>query len=135
MKSNKELAEEFDTKKDTGHELDGFELVTATVAKNPRHVVSTRLASAELREIEDAAEAIGENVSEFIRSAALERARTRRQANLESFVSAMSGAFQELAGLYNVAGSPYGPTTAGMHRWLEEIAPQRPRRTSARKAR
>jgi uncharacterized protein (DUF1778 family) len=64
-----------DTLKDSGREMDGLVRVSAKVSKNPRAVVSVRMSPDELSEISKGAGAIDENVSEFIREAALRRAR------------------------------------------------------------
>src|SRR5690606_5498853 len=71
-------AEEMDALKDSGHELDGLTRVTARVSRNPRDVVSVRMGAEELSEIVAAAGAVEQNVSEFIRKAALRRAREVR---------------------------------------------------------
>ena len=68
-------AEEMDALKDTGRELDGLVRVNARVSKNPRDVVSVRMSPDELGEIAAAAAAIDQNVSEFIREAALKQAK------------------------------------------------------------
>jgi uncharacterized protein (DUF1778 family) len=67
--------EAWDSLKDSGHELDGLVEVKAKISKNPRDVISLRVAREELREIEGGAAAANENVSQFIRDAALARAR------------------------------------------------------------
>lgn len=71
----KALAEELDKRKDSGHELDGFRLVGRLSPRQPRAVVSVRLGASELQEITGAAQVYGQNVSEFIREAALREAR------------------------------------------------------------
>lgn len=48
------------------------------VAKKLRQVYSLRIAAEELDEIAEAAEAAGQNVSEFVRGAALAQARSRK---------------------------------------------------------
>ena len=68
-------AEEMDALKDTGRELEGLVRVNARVSKNPRDVVSVRMSPDELSEIAAAAGAIEQNVSEFIREAAMKQAR------------------------------------------------------------
>jgi len=68
-------AEEMDALKDSGREMDGLVRVDAIVSKNPRAVVSVRMSPDELGEIAASAGAIDQNVSEFIREAALSRAR------------------------------------------------------------
>ena len=70
----RKAAEEMDALKDTGREFEGLVRVNAKVAKNPRAVVSVRMSPEELKEITTAAGAIDQNVSEFIREAALRRA-------------------------------------------------------------
>jgi len=72
--SERELREHLDSLKDTGHELDGFERVEGRSGRKPRAVLSLRIGSEELTEIEQAAAALDINVSEFIRGAALMRA-------------------------------------------------------------
>lgn len=67
-------AAEMDALRHTGQELDGLVRVNARVAKNPRAVVSVRMSPEELSEIVSAAGAIDQNVSEFIREAALKQA-------------------------------------------------------------
>jgi uncharacterized protein (DUF1778 family) len=64
-----------DALKDSGREMDGLVRVNAKVSKNPRAVVSVRMSPEELSEISKGAGAIDESVSEFIREAALRRAR------------------------------------------------------------
>ena len=61
-----------DELKDTGREFDGLEPVRGRVAKEVRSVVSLRLSASEFAEISEVA---GKNVSDFIRRAALEKAR------------------------------------------------------------
>src|SRR5688572_5831521 len=73
--TNKEIAAAWDRLKDSGHEGDHLVPIKATAAKNPRDVVSLRLGREELREIERAAASANANVSEFIRTAALDKAR------------------------------------------------------------
>ena len=71
----REAAAEMDALKDTGRELEGLVRVNAKVSKNPRAVVSVRMSPNELSDIATAAGTIDQNVSEFIREAALQRAR------------------------------------------------------------
>lgn len=52
--------------------------VKVRVARNLRNVYSLRIGADELDEIADAAEAEGQNVSEFIRNAAIDRARRQK---------------------------------------------------------
>ena len=74
-KSERELREELDRLKDTDRELEGFVRIEGQSSKSPRAVLSLRMGSHELTEVEAAAAALGINVSEFIRGAALMRAR------------------------------------------------------------
>jgi mobilization protein NikA len=74
----KAAAEEMDALKDSGREMEGLVRVNAKVSKHPRDVVSVRMAPEELSEISSAAGAIEQNVSEFIREAALKQARDVR---------------------------------------------------------
>src|SRR5712691_7250562 len=71
----KALANEIDLLKDSGHEFDGLVRVNAKVAKNPRSILTFEMSMKEHVEIERAATAIGMRVDEFIREAALNRAR------------------------------------------------------------
>lgn len=73
--SEAELIKRLEALKDTGRELDGFERVEARTSKSPRAVFSLRIGGDELEEIEAAAIAIDQNIGEFIRQAALLRAR------------------------------------------------------------
>src|SRR5262245_58780980 len=74
-----------DALKDTGREIDGYERISARIAKNPRATISLRLSVDDLREIEAAA---GGNLSEFMRTAALEKARLLARGVSDSEVSA-----------------------------------------------
>lgn len=67
-----------DALKDTGHELDGAVRIDAMASKAPRDVFSLRISSDELTELAAAARARGQNLSEFIRNAALRDARETR---------------------------------------------------------
>src|SRR4051794_34171332 len=64
-----------DALKDTGHELDGAVRADGVISKAPRDVFSLRISAAELTEVMTAAQARGQNLSEFIRNAALHEAR------------------------------------------------------------
>ena len=75
MKEVDQIRDELELRKDTDRELEGFEPIKGRVKPGPRAVVSVRLSSDELREITEAANVLGRNVSEFIREAALKDAR------------------------------------------------------------
>ncbi len=59
-------------------DISGWPEVKVRVAKNLRQVYSLRIGADELDEIAEAAEAAGQNVSEFIRGAALAHARRQK---------------------------------------------------------
>jgi hypothetical protein len=82
----KQAAEEMDALKDSGHEMDGLVEVKAVVAAEPGEVVLLRLKSRELTLLESAAQQAGENVADFIRTAAIERA-TGQEGRLSSHAS------------------------------------------------
>lgn len=98
MKSDKKLAEEIDKLKGTGHELDGYVPVEGPTVKNPRAVLSIRMGNDELDQIEAKANEIGVNVSEFIRTAALQRAQedAHWQSLTSSTVTRLLGEVQSL---------------------------------------
>jgi hypothetical protein len=79
-KEKEELIRELDSRKDSGLEFEGFVPVKARVNKNPRAVMSLRMSSEELREISEAARVYGQNMSEFVREAAVRAARQTRAA-------------------------------------------------------
>ena len=62
-------AEEMDTLKDSGHELDGLVRVKAKVAKNPREVIVFELDTTAFLELLEAANAVGLEVDDFVRGA------------------------------------------------------------------
>jgi hypothetical protein len=64
-----------DALQDTGHELDGAIRVEVVTPKSARDVFSLRISAAELTEVAAAARSRGQNLSEFIRNAALKEAR------------------------------------------------------------
>jgi hypothetical protein len=66
-------AEEMDALKDSGREFDGLVRVNAKVAKNPGAIVVLEMSGKDLSAISTAADQAGEDVSEFMRKAALAR--------------------------------------------------------------
>jgi hypothetical protein len=68
-------AEEMDALKDSGREFEGLERVNAKVSKTPRDVIVLEMSSAEFSEVVEAARNLDQPVDDFIRSAAVAKAR------------------------------------------------------------
>ena len=71
VKTNEEIAAEYDAMMEAGTEFDNLVPVRVKVAKNPRVVFSVRMMPDELDTIEAAAKKKGVTISELIRTAAL----------------------------------------------------------------
>ena len=67
------LAEEIDRLEDSGHELDGFQRIDATIAADLKAVVVLEMGHEVLAQISVAAREAGEDVNDFMRTAAMER--------------------------------------------------------------
>jgi len=109
--AEKTIRDNLEARKGSGHELDGFTRIEAKVSSKPRAVFSLRIGADELEEIEAAAGAGGQNIGEFIREAALLRARlvTDKRSVIADFSSAYfttRSALAHLAEVANLAGLP-----------------------------
>jgi hypothetical protein len=74
------LAEEIDQLEDSGHELDGFTRVEGRIAADLKALVTLEMPHTDIAEISVAAHEAGESVNDFMREAALERARSLKAA-------------------------------------------------------
>ena len=74
--NEKSIRDELDALRGTEHELEGFERTDVKVSKTRRDVFSLRISPVEMALIEAAAATLGQNIGEFIRTAALNQART-----------------------------------------------------------
>jgi len=85
-----------DSLKDTGHELDGAVRVEAATPRESRDVFSLRISASELTEVAAAAKQRGQNLSEFIRNAALNDARRSGLAERRWLEPPVAAALDEL---------------------------------------
>lgn len=127
--TDKELAEELDKLKGTGRELEGFVPVPGKGTKTPRSVLSIRMSSEELHRIEKAATGVDENVSEFIRNAALARTgqyQALTSVRLKETIARLRSLVEVLEGLQSALPEAFSGETGDEHftavRYRERIA-------------
>ena len=97
----KAAAKEMDRAVEEGFDPSTLPRVTAHVSKNRTDLVALRLRSDELVEIDNAAAARGQNLSEFMRDAALDRARSSQSLPVMS--PGLAGAIDQVVKLYSEA--------------------------------